>query len=120
MSVTPKIMIRSVRDIRTYSDKVNTSTLPYKVYMRISCLEMEKARRLKEREGAVERVHKLDSRIKALDEERGKLQEAINLKAAVNQEVTAQARVAVRMARGKGSYRERAVCSPKEGFKIRY
>ena len=47
--------IRSVRDIRTYSGRVDTGGVPYLGYLKIGCLEMEKARREKERDGALAR-----------------------------------------------------------------
>ena len=62
--------IRSVRDIRTYSGRVDAGSIPYLAYMKISCLEMEKARREKERNSALARVRNIDSRIHDIDTER--------------------------------------------------
>ncbi len=62
--------IRSVRDIRTYSGRVDAGGVPYLGYLKIGCLEMEKARREKERDGALARVRNIDSRIHDIDTER--------------------------------------------------
>ena len=62
--------IRGVRDIRTYSGRVDAGSVPYLAYMKISCLEMEKARREKERNSAIARMRNIDSRIHDIDAER--------------------------------------------------
>ena len=62
--------IRSVRDIRTYSGRVDTGGVPYLGYLKIGCLEMEKARREKERDGALARVRNIDSRINDIEAEK--------------------------------------------------
>lgn len=46
-------------------------------YMRISCLEMEKARKNKEKESALRRVAIIDERIREIDEERGNIQRGL-------------------------------------------
>ncbi len=62
--------IRNVRDIRTYSGRVDAGGVPYLGYMKISCLEMEKARREKERNSALARIKNIDSRISDIDAEK--------------------------------------------------
>lgn len=59
--MTKRIM-RGVQDIRTLSGSVDEGTIPYKAYMKISILEMEKFRRGKERQSALERVRRIDQR----------------------------------------------------------
>jgi hypothetical protein len=70
MSIRRSQNIRSVRDIRTYSGRVDAGGVPYMGYLKIGCLEMEKARREKERDGALARVRNIDSRIHDIDTER--------------------------------------------------
>ncbi|MBM9521177.1 hypothetical protein JWG39_15255 [Desulforhopalus vacuolatus] len=70
MSVKPNNNIRSVKDIRTHSGSIDQAAIPYKAYMRISCLEMEKARRLKEKKQAMARIDLIDSRIMEIEGEK--------------------------------------------------
>lgn len=65
--------IRGLQDLRTLSGNVDMVHEPYRAYMRISCLEMEKARRGKERESAMHRVKNIDARFKEIDAERDRL-----------------------------------------------
>jgi hypothetical protein len=67
--MTKRIM-RGVQDIRTISGRVNDSTIPYKAYMKLSILEMEKYRRGKEKTSALERVQNIDQRFKDIEAER--------------------------------------------------
>jgi hypothetical protein len=62
--------IRGIRDIRTYSGRVDVAGVPYLAYMKISCLEMEKARRGKERNSVISRIRNINSRIRDIDAER--------------------------------------------------
>jgi hypothetical protein len=62
--------IRNVRDIRTYSGRVDAGGVPYLGYMKVSSLEREKARREKERNSALERIRNIDSRINDIDAEK--------------------------------------------------
>ena len=57
----PKKNMRGLQDIRTLSGNVDQTVIPYKAYMRLSCLEMEKFRRGKERESAMHRVNNIDA-----------------------------------------------------------
>ncbi len=61
---------RGLRDIRTNSGRVDRVGIPYKAYMSISCLEMEKARRQKERLSALSRVSILENRLKEIEAEK--------------------------------------------------
>ena len=49
----PKRAVRGLQDIRTLSGSVDQSTIPYRAYMKVSCLEMEKLRRQQERASAM-------------------------------------------------------------------
>ena len=65
--------VKGVRDIRTYSGRVDAGGVPYLAFMKISCLEMEKARREKERNSAMDRVRNIDSRINDIEAEKNLL-----------------------------------------------
>jgi hypothetical protein len=78
MSIRRSQNIRSVRDIRTYSGRVDAGGVPYLGYLKIGCLEMEKARREKEREGALARVRNIDSRINDIEAEKSIILEKLS------------------------------------------
>ncbi len=61
---------RGLRDIRTYSGRVDRIGIPYMAYMRISCMEMEKARRDRERQSALARIKNIDERLADLEAEK--------------------------------------------------
>lgn len=67
--MTKRIM-RGVQDIKTLSARVDEGTIPYKAYMKLSILEMEKYRRGKEKTSALERVRHIDQRFKDIEKER--------------------------------------------------
>ena len=77
MSIRRSQNIRSVRDIRTYSGRVDAGGVPYLGYLKVGCLEMEKARREKEREGALARVRNIDSRINDIETEKSLILEKL-------------------------------------------
>lgn len=58
---------RGVNNIRTLSGRVDQVALPYRAYMQVACLEMEKARRNKERQSASQRIASIDSRIAEIE-----------------------------------------------------
>ena len=68
--------IRGLQDIPTLSGRVDQTSLPYKAYMKIACLEMEKARRCKERESASYRVKNIDARVEEIEGEKAALLQA--------------------------------------------
>jgi cytochrome c-type biogenesis protein CcmH/NrfG len=68
--------IRGLQDIPTLSGRVDQTSLPYKAYMKIACLEMEKARRCKERESASYRVKNIDARVGEIEDEKAALLQA--------------------------------------------
>lgn len=63
------VLQRGLKDIRTLSGSGDGIALPHKVYLKISCLEMERSRRGKEREAARKRVEDVDRRMEAIDAE---------------------------------------------------
>ncbi|MBI2191525.1 MAG: hypothetical protein HYU36_06035 [Planctomycetes bacterium] len=69
----PKRVLRGLQDIRTSAGRVDAVAAPYRVFMRVTCLEMEKARRSKERESAMLRVKMIDERLREIEGEKGEL-----------------------------------------------
>jgi len=68
--------IRGLQDIPTLPGRVDQTSLPYKAYMKIACLEMEKARRGKERESASFRVKNIDARVEEIEDEKAAILQA--------------------------------------------
>lgn len=64
---------RGVRDIRTLTGRVDMVALPYRAYMRISCLEMERFRRDQERASSMRRMCVLNGRIREIETEKDAL-----------------------------------------------
>jgi len=79
-----KGLLRGLQDIRTLSGRIDQATLPYKDYMKISCLEMEKFRRGKERESAMVRVRNIDTRLREIEVEKYAIMQELNLQSTVN------------------------------------
>lgn len=71
--------LRSVKDIKTHAGSVGQTFSPHKVFMKISCLEMERARRIKERESAQLRIKTINDRLMAIDMEKSTLLDRINI-----------------------------------------
>lgn len=74
-----KKIMRGLQDIRTLSGRVDDRSIPFKAYMKLSVLEMEKYRRGKEKQSALERVRNIDQRFRDIEAEK---QEIINSLAA--------------------------------------
>lgn len=71
--------IRGLNNIRTRSGTSDQVSEPYKAFLRIGSLEMEKARRSKERESAMLRVQNIDSRFREIDAEKEELLESTGI-----------------------------------------
>lgn len=71
------IPTKGVRDIRTHAGKARTTNEPHTVYMQITCLEMEKARRGKERASAIRRVENINARFQEIEAEKELLLRAV-------------------------------------------
>ncbi|MEI7437851.1 MAG: hypothetical protein WCL16_13685 [bacterium] len=67
-----KKVLRGVQNIRTMSGRVDDQAIPYKAYMKISVLEMEKHRRGVERACALEKVRRIDQRFQEIEAEKQK------------------------------------------------
>ena len=75
-----KRIMRGVQDIKTLSGHADEGTIPYKAYMKLSILEMEKFRRGKEKQNALEKVRKIDQRFRDIEAERQKIMTALEAK----------------------------------------
>jgi hypothetical protein len=104
----PKKTIRGLASIRTRSGTRDQVSEPYKVFLRIGSLEMEKARRGKEKESALNRVQNIDARFREIEAEKSELLETIDITAAGN----------ARANPANGP--ERTPVQNKSGFKISY
>jgi len=67
------IPMRGLKNIRTLAGRADRLYLPYRAHMQITCLEIEKARRVSERRSASQRVAELDSRLHAIEAEEAAL-----------------------------------------------
>lgn len=65
-----KKIVRGLQDIKTISGRVDLGSVPYKAYMKLSVLEMEKYRRGKEKASALERIRNIENRFKDIERER--------------------------------------------------
>lgn len=77
--MTKRIM-RSVQDIKTHSGRADEGALPYKAYMKLSILEMEKFRRGKEKQSALKKVVQIDQRFRDIEAERQEIIAALESK----------------------------------------
>jgi hypothetical protein len=64
---------KGIREIRSLSGRVDRVSLPYRAYLKISCLEMEKARRTREKESARESIARIDTRLEEIEAEKAAL-----------------------------------------------
>jgi len=80
MSIPQKKIVRGLQNIRTYSGRSDQVSEPYKDFLRIGALEMEKARRAKERESAMLRVKVIDERFRDIDAEKAEILKELDLR----------------------------------------
>jgi hypothetical protein len=110
MSIRTRLNLRGLRDIRTHAGKVQRVTVPYMAYMKISCLEMERARREREKRSAQSRIDNINSRLAEIDSEKDTVLRALGERGGL--------RSGEESAPQKRSPRSQA--QSKDGFKIRY
>jgi hypothetical protein len=67
------IPAKGLNQLRTLSGRVDQLSLPYRSYMQITCLEMERARRNMERKSASQRVALIDARIQEIEKSKQEL-----------------------------------------------
>ncbi|MBI4643486.1 MAG: hypothetical protein HY790_04200 [Deltaproteobacteria bacterium] len=68
---------RGLQDIRTLTGKLKKATLPHEAYLRISHIEMEKARKTRESEKAKQLVADIAARLKEIEAEKEALLQAM-------------------------------------------
>ena len=71
------IPTKGLNQLRTLSGRVDQLSLPYRSYMQITCLEMERARRNMERKSASQRVALIDARIQEIEKSKQDLLQAV-------------------------------------------
>jgi hypothetical protein len=71
------IPTKGLTSIRTLSGRVDHVSLPYRSYMQITCLEMEKARRGMERKSASLRIAEIDARLDQIEKAKQELLGAV-------------------------------------------
>ena len=72
------IPTRGLNQLRTLSGRVDQLSLPYRSYMQITCLEMERARRNMERKSASLRVALIDARVQEIEKAKQELLQAVD------------------------------------------
>jgi hypothetical protein len=102
------IPTRGLNQIRTLSGRADKLSIPYRSYMQITCLEMERARRNMEHKSASERIAFIDARIREIEKTKQELLDGL-----VASGNDAQARL-------PGSTPNPAHRRNTGGFKIRY
>jgi len=68
---------KGLNQLRTLSGRTDQVSVPYRSYMQITCLEMERARRNMERKSASQRIALLDARIEEIEKTKQELLQAI-------------------------------------------
>jgi hypothetical protein len=68
---------KTMRDIHTLSGRVDRIANPHMAYMQITCLEMEKARKGRERASALQRVEIINARLRDIEAEKATLLRAL-------------------------------------------
>ena len=71
------IPARGLSQINTLAGRANQLSLPYRSYMQLSCLEMERVRRNIERKSASQRIALIDARIEEINKTKQDLLQAM-------------------------------------------
>ena len=100
---------KGLSNIRTISGRVHQTFTPYRAYMQISCLEMEKSRRLEERRNAAARIAEIDARLSDIESEKSRLESTLDMQGLPRQPVER-----------KESSRRRAERPPDAGLRLKY
>ncbi|MEH0021879.1 MAG: hypothetical protein V6Z89_19650 [Desulfobacter sp.] len=69
----PKTARKGLGSIRTNMDRAFRGIPPHKAYLKIGSIEMEKARRMKEKDALMARLGVIETRCRELDEEKRRL-----------------------------------------------
>jgi len=100
------VPLRGLKHVRTLAGKVDPCATPYRGFMQITCLEMEKARRHAERASAARRIRDIDERLEEIEKEKQVLLAAVAPAAAPARTNSIPSRPVLR--------------KPAGGFRIRY
>lgn len=120
MEIKKTADIRGVREIRTYAGRVDAVGLPYLAFMKISCLEMEKARREKEKSSALARIRNIDARIRDIENEKKSILEGLGIKDRDAPQLSGNSRPVSAVSRNQFNVSGKGAIRDKDGFKIRY
>jgi hypothetical protein len=71
------IQRRGLQEIRTFSGRVDQASIPYRAYLKISCLEMEKVRKGREKHAALGRLKNINARFREIEAEKDRLFKAL-------------------------------------------
>jgi hypothetical protein len=93
--------LRSLRDIKTLSGRAGDDALPHRGYMRLACLEMEKARRMLEWKNAIRRLQQIDARLQEIEAEEAVIRRRLGSPTETPQETVPPGRPMPGPARGK-------------------
>jgi hypothetical protein len=107
--------LRGLKNIRTLAGRVDAAALPYRGFMQITCLEMEKARRGAERNSAAQRMRDIDARLEDIEKEKRALLAAVNPRARPRGAPKSSGSI-----RAPGQPEKPAAPLPGRGFRIRY
>jgi hypothetical protein len=95
--------LKGVRNLRTLSGRIGQVAVPYRAYMQITCLEMEKARRNSERQNASRLIAEIEARLLEIEAEKVRILESLSeADSAGHAGIAGQSQV-----RGKGSFKLR-------------
>ena len=100
------VPLRGLKHVRTLAGKTAACEGPYRGFMQITCLEMEKARRNAERSSAARRIHDIDERLEQIEKEK--------------QVLLAKVAPSAMAAHAPGLRSSPGVRKPTGGFRIRY
>lgn len=78
----PARIVRRLDSIRTRSGAPDQTLVPYRAYMAITALEMEKSRRQIERQGLLTRLQTVTARLQSIDTEKAVLLDRLSKLAA--------------------------------------
>ena len=75
-----KTIIKGLQDLRTVSGSMDDRSVPFRAYMKLSVLEMEKLRRGKEKANSLARVADIDARFRDIEREGTALLQALRVR----------------------------------------
>lgn len=75
-----KRAVSRLQNIKTLSGRLDELATPYKAYMKLSILEMEKYRRNKEKATALERLRVIEARFLEIEKEKQQTLEAMEVR----------------------------------------